>query len=188
MRNFLCLHRGTDVAPVMNALMLNEHLWNEHRYRTSYKGTPHVDVDDIWLRFSDDSKVADPAELRKVINDDRPVWYPAASILPVKPIVFGLMQRVGAYELGRLLITRVRPGGRILPHADKEGSYVHQGDIARYHVVLQGLPGSLFRCGDETVNMQTGEIWLFNAHKVHEVQNNSADDRIHMLVDVRLWR
>jgi hypothetical protein len=75
----------------------------------------------------------------------------------------------------------------MLPHADTEGTYVQEGSIMRYHVVVRGEPGSLFRCGDETVNMRTGEVWAFNALLEHEVMNNSADDRIHLLVDCRIW-
>jgi len=54
--------------------------------------------------------------------------------------------------------------------------------------VLQGLPGSLYKCGDETVEMLTGEIWWFDAHSTHEVLNNSAGDRVHLLVDVRIYQ
>ena len=95
------------------------------------------------------------------------------------------MVRVDGHELGRLLVTKIRPGGRILPHADVTGDYVNQGNISRYHIVLQGLPGSQFRAGDETVCMRTGEVWWFNAHAEHEVFNNSADDRIHLIADVK---
>lgn len=187
MRNFLRLAQGIDTMPILHALQMNSELWNQHTFRTKFKNTPHVDVDDIWLRFSSQEKVADPEKLDRVIYDDAPVWYPAASRLPVKTLVLDVMRRVEAFDLGRLLITRIKPGGRILPHADVDGSYVNAGNIARYHVVLQGLPGNLFRCGDETISMLTGEVYWFNAHVQHECMNNSADDRIHLLVDVRLW-
>lgn len=188
MKNFYRVAQGADVMPVMNALMMAEGLWNQNTFRTTYQNTPHINVDDIWLRFSDVSKIGDATDLSKVVNDNGAVWYPAGRALPVKPLVLDLMRRVNAYELGRLLITRIRPGGRILPHADVDGSYVYLGDIARYHVVLQGMPGSLFKCGGETVCMQTGDVWWFNAHQVHEVVNNSQDDRVHMLIDLRLWQ
>lgn len=187
MRNFLKIADGVDVFPLVHALQRNQDLWDQHKYRTTYENTPHKDVSDIWLRFSDVGKVSDPSNLSPVINDSAPVWYDAIQKLPqVKQLIADLMYRVGAYEVGRVLITRLEPGGVILPHADTSGDYVHLGDIARYHIVLQGLPGSLFRCGDETVCMQTGEVWRFNAHEVHEVANNSSDDRIHLLVDLRL--
>lgn len=173
---------GVDVVPLLQALVQQPELWNQNKFRTTFKDTPHGQVDDIWIRFSketpDTNEVAD--DMRQI------VWYPAFQKLPqVVPIIRDLMFRFNGYELQRCVITRLRPGGRILPHADNKGDYVHVGDISRYHVVLQGLPGSLYRTGDETVNMKTGEVWWFNALLEHEVQNNSADDRLHMLVDFR---
>lgn len=169
----------------MNALTRQPDLWNQNKFRTSFPNTPHVDVDDILIRFSDPAKCDTTSN---VIGDDTPIWHEAAHKLPqVKPIVLDLMRRVDAYELGRVLITRLPPGGRILPHVDNDGSYVRTADRVRYHVVLQGLPGSLYRTGDETVCMRTGECWLFNPLLEHEVLNNSTDDRVHLLVDVRVW-
>lgn len=185
MRNFYRLAAGVDVAPVMNALFRHADLWNQHTFRTSFPNTPHVDVDDIWLRFSDPSKCDDTGT---VIGDNQPVWYPAVHRLPqVKPIILDLMRRVDAHELGRCLITRIKPGGQILPHRDDQGDYVHERDRMRYHVVLNGLPGSLYRTGNETVQMLTGEVWAFNAFIEHEVINNSTDDRVHLLVDITAW-
>ena len=56
----------------------------------------------------------------------------------------------------------------------------------RFHVVLQGLPGSLYRCGDEEVQMLSGQVWWFQHREIHEVLNNSADARLHLLVDMRV--
>lgn len=185
MRNFDRIMDGVNVGPLAHAVSRSFHLWNENKFRTTFPNTPHVDVDDIWLRFSDPEKCTTTT---KVIGDVKPVWFPAAQELyEAKPLITGLMAQVGAYELGRVLITRIRPGGVILPHADNDGEYVLTPDIARYHIVLQGLPGSLFHCGGETACMRTGEVWWFNAHEMHSVENHSADDRIHLLVDVRTW-
>lgn len=185
MRNFHKIAENVAVLPLAHALARNFELWNANRFRTEFPNTPHVDVDDIWLRFSDPKKCTTTSE---VIGDDKPIWHPAAKLLPeAKPIIVDLMRGVNAYELGRVLITRIPPGGRILPHSDAAGAYVNMGDIARYHVVLQGLPGSLFHCGDETVCMRTGEVWWFRADLVHAVENGSAADRVHLLVDLRTW-
>lgn len=185
MRSFLRLGTGLDTNPVLQALFRQPDLWNRQTFRTQFPNTPHADVDDIWLRFSDPAKCT---ETSNVIGDDRPIWHDAAPHLSeVKPLVLNLMRFANAYQLDRLLITRLRPGARILPHADADGDYVQESDRLRYHVVLQGLPGSLYTCGDETVQMLTGETWLFNAREVHSIHNNSAADRIHLLVDVRVW-
>lgn len=185
MRNFHLMAAGLNMTPLMNAIVRQPELWNEHTFRTSFPNTPHVDVDDIWLRFSDPAKCDTTSN---VIGDDNPIWFPAALKLPqVKPMILDLMRAVEAYELGRVLITRIRPGGVILPHTDADGSYVNTRDRVRYHIVIQGLPGSMYRTGDETVNMRTGEVWFFNATIEHEVYNHSADDRIHLLVDLITW-
>lgn len=188
MKHFHRVAAGVGVGPLMHAIARQPDLWNRNRWRTTYTGTPHGDIDDILLRYSGGAAIAGPDTAEAVQQDDCPVWHPAAARLPqAKPLVLALMQEVGAYQLDRLLVTRLPPGGRILPHADNHGSYVHRDGAARYHVVLQGLPGSMFRCGGEEVCMRTGEIWWFNPHQVHEVLNNSADDRVHLLVDMLVW-
>ena len=186
MRNFELVARDIDVLPLIVALRARPSLWNAHDFRTTYTGTPHRDVDDVLLRFSAPPKTADPGRLGDVLEDMEPVAYPAWRELPqVRPIVFDLMRRVEALSLGRVIITRLRPGGRIAPHADVDGEYCTREDGMRFHVVLQGLPGSLYHCGDETISMLTGTAWWFQHREVHAVENNSADDRVHLLVDVR---
>ncbi len=169
--------------PLLHAVHRHPELWNADRFRTTYPGTPHSQIDDILIRFSDPT-VCNTAST--VIGDDKPIWHPAASILPWKPIVLDLMRRVEAVQLDRLLITRLAPGGRITPHADDQGNYVNDPCRERYHVVLQGLAGSLYFNGDEVVTMRSGDVWIFDPLLVHSIQNNSEDDRIHMLVDLCL--
>jgi len=188
MKNFQQIAAGVDVLPLCHAIKTQPELWDQNNWRKNYAGSPHLDISDIWLRYSSPNAVDDESNTTKVVNDVAPVWYPAMGKLwQARPIVLDLMRRVEAYELGRLLITKLPPGGRILPHSDAQGAYTDQ-DGSRYHVVLQGLPGSLFRSGDETVNMQTGSVWWFDHTEEHEVINNSADDRIHLLVDLKVMR
>ena len=85
-------------------------------------------------------------------------------------------------RLGRVIITRLPPGKTITPHVDS-GSHAEYYD--RYHVTLQNNPGSIFRCGNEHVFMATGDIWWLDNSIEHEVINNSVDDRITMIVDIR---
>lgn len=178
MRYFHKVAAGVMVMPLMNRLMQNPQLWDEDRLRTTFDGTPHALVSDILLRWG--TKGPDEAA-DDLLAADRP----AMSVLRgAKDMSFNVMTLVGGVQLGRVVVTKLEPGDRILPHADVRGKYADY--YQRYHVVLQGLPGSLFTCGDETVNMQTGEIYWFDAHSQHSVQNNSADDRVHLMVDVRI--
>jgi hypothetical protein len=174
MRYFNKLAEGIDVTQLRVALMRNPQLWNQDNCRREFEGTPHKETEDILLRFGS----ADG-------NDLEAVDTAAMSSMPkAKDAARAIMMSVGGVRLGRIVITRLEPGRKILPHSDVVGEYAKY--YTRFHLVLQGLPGSLFNCGDETVVMQTGELWWFDASAEHSVVNNSKDDRLHMLVDVRI--
>ncbi|RBH43998.1 aspartyl beta-hydroxylase, partial [Pseudomonas sp. MWU13-2860] len=96
--------------------------------------------------------------------------------------VMALMAATGATRLGRCMLNRIVPGGRIFPHAD---SPWHASYWDRYHLVIQSTPGNTFRCGDETVWMREGDVWWFQNAIEHEVINNSDEDRIHLVIDLR---
>lgn len=178
MRHFLKIGE-TDVAPVVEALARAPQLWDQHRLRTEHPGAAHAQVNDIWLWFND----IDPAALAAVADDRDTVPYPAWAALPqVRPIIFDLMRRVSGVRLGRVLITRLPPGGRIAPHVDGGAPATY---FDRYQIALQSLPGVLFRAGDEQVGFATGEVWMFDNTQEHEVINNSADDRLALIVDIR---
>lgn len=186
MRNFQVIATGVDVMPLAHAVRRQPALWNQNTLRTTHPGTPHTEVDDIWLRFNDLEKWKATQDAGSILDEHESINYPAfAALAPARKLVFDLMARVEGERLGRVLITRLKPGGRIMPHEDG-GSHAAYYD--RYHVILQGLPGSLFRCGGEEVCMRSAECWWFNNGLTHEVINNSADDRIHLIVDIRTTR
>lgn len=180
MRNFYRLAVGMDVMPLMMALNAQPDLWNQHTLRSEHEMSPHKEVSDIWLRFNDIEKHESP---EGVIDDHESINYPGMYKLPqARALIFALMASVQGERLGRCMITRLAPGKKIDPHEDG-GS--HAAYYERYHIVLQGEPGAIFRCGDEQVCMRTGEVWWFNNAIEHEVINNSALDRIHLIVDIK---
>ena len=177
MRNFDLIAEGLDIMPLRHAVARQPGMWNANSLRTTHPGTVHGEADDIWLRF-------DPTgNLDTVIDGYESVDYPAFAALPqARPIVFDLMRRVEGVRLGQVLITRLKPGGRIYPHEDAGD---HAAYYERYQISLQGLPGCVFRAGGEQLTMASGEVWWFDNGQTHEVVNNSAGDRIHMIVDIR---
>lgn len=177
MRNFQCLATSVDTIPLLNAIMRNPDLWNQNTLRTTHPGTVHSQVDDIWLRFND---VNNPDE---VIDDTECINYPAWYVLPqARDLIFNLMRRVEGERLGRVLVTRLAPGCKIDPHEDHGAPATYYD---RFHIVLNSAPGCLFRAGDETSQMAVGSVWWFDNKQEHEVINNSRDDRIHLIVDIR---
>jgi quercetin dioxygenase-like cupin family protein len=41
----------------------------------------------------------------------------------------------------------------------------------------------LFTVGNTTKNLKEGEIWEINNQNLHSVQNNSKEERIHLIID-----
>jgi hypothetical protein len=187
MKHFQKIGEGIDVIPLLNAAVRHKSLWNANSLRQHFPDSPHSSVEDIWLRFTDMTEFERTGDLGVVGDDLECIAYPAWHALPqAQPIVFSVMRRVEAERLGRVMITRLDPGKRIAPHADVLGAYA--GYYSRYHVPLQSQPGVSFRAGNEQVFMAAGELWWFDASAEHEVVNNSADDRIHLIIDVRVSR
>lgn len=153
-------------------------LWNQNELRTKHQGTMHSDVDDIWLRFN---KIN--GNLPNILNDVEAIWYPPADVLRcIVGMIHTVFQMERGVRLGRCFLSRLRPGGRIRRHED-QGAY--PAYYERYHVVLQGGPGNFFFCGNENIEMQSGEVWWFQNLVEHEVVNHMQQDRIHLIMDLK---
>ncbi len=189
MKNFL--HMASDV-PVQGLLLALHRLdkshgvWKSDTYLRDYPQGPFGHTESVILRFPDRSVHETEQALAEHMagfdqheNFDQPVF---KSLPEARPLIFNLMAAVQGERLGRCIINKLAPGGVIYPHADTP---VHAEYWDRFHVVLQSSPGSNFRCGDETVHMRAGEVWWFNNRIEHEVINNGADDRIHLVIDIR---
>lgn len=191
MKNFERLAQGIDVMPALLSLKTNDDLWNQYTLRTMTPGSPHREVSDIWLRMNDLKKCRQADEDPVFVDHRESINYPAMSRLPqIRTMVMALFQMVSGERLGRVLISRMNPGAQIGEHKDIGPDlakwYDNEPYYSRFHIVLQGLPGSIFYCGDEQVNMRTGEIWFFRNDVEHSVVNNSADERIHIVCDIRV--
>jgi hypothetical protein len=187
MKHFQKIGEGIDIIPLLNAVTRQRDLWKSNLLRQTFADSPHADVEDVWLRFTDMAEFERTGDLKVVGDDLECIAYPAWHALPqAHHIVFNVMRRVEAERLGRVMITRLDPGKRIKPHSDVLGAYA--GYYSRYHVPLQSQPGVSFRAGNEQVFMAPGELWWFDASAEHEVVNNSADDRVHLIIDVRVPR
>jgi hypothetical protein len=178
MQNFLRLADNVDTVPVMRELATQPELWDQNTLRTQHPDTAHAEVSDIWLWFNEV-----PTDPEAVVNDIQTIAYPAWGQLPsLRRLVLDLMRRVDGVQLGRCIVTKLPPGGQITPHVDGGAPAEF---YTRYQIALQSLPGALFHSGDETINFYSGEVWWVNNRVKHSVVNNSADDRIVCIVDIR---
>lgn len=183
MNFFHKISENEQTASLLAAVMRQPELWNQNLLRTTFDNSPHRDVSDIWLRFNDTKEVNNENKNEKVVDNHESIDFPAFAALPqARLLIFNLMRFVEGKRLGRVLITKLEPGKKVHPHSDN-GSHAEYYD--RYHIVLKNSAGSIFRAGDETICMKPGDIYWFDNSAEHEVINNSYDDRIVMIVDIR---
>lgn len=191
MRNFQFINRF-DPIPLVAAIKRRPELWSQDTFLRDYnQGVPFGCVETIFLRWppiQDGSKMTED-QIRGYMDSDtqhESVNRDAFKLFPeARQIVFGLMAYMQAERLGRVMINSIKPGGRIIPHADTPA---HAEYYDRFHCVLQSAPGVIFRCDDEEIYMETGAIYWFQNANVHEVINNSGEDRWHMIVDLRMTK
>lgn len=180
MKNFQLLF-AFDPMRLAHEIQRQPALWKADTYLRDYPQGPFADTETIFLRFPP----ASVTELERSAKDQHEcVWMDAMGQLPAaRELIFLLMARIQGERLGRVMINKLRPGGRVFPHADTPD---HAAYYERYHFVLSSAPGCNFRCDDETIHMEPGGVYWFAHAKEHEVVNNGADDRIHMIVDIHL--
>lgn len=177
--HFSRVAQGLAVAPVVAELEAHPELWNQHPMRKVTPGSPHAEMDDIWVRAIEGGTSPEPFR-----QPHHPVFYPAWGLLPsLRPIVFDLMRLVGATHLGGILITRLPPGARILPHCDAGGWHAEFHD-AKVYVALQSNLGCINRWPDGEFVMRDGEAWQFENRVVHEAVNRGARDRLVAIVSM----
>jgi hypothetical protein len=189
MKNFQKLSGGIDIIPLLMAIKRRPQWFTADTFLRDYnQGIPFGCVETIFLRWptiQDGSQMTEEQKKAYMEGMDQheSVSRPEYTMLPEsRLLVMNLMHYVGGERLGRVMINKIAPGGKITPHADTPA---HANYYTRFHIVLQSSPGVVFKCDDEQVYMGAGECWWFNNKLVHEVINNSADDRIHMIVDIR---
>ena len=188
MKNFLQIANGLNVTPLMLAIQRRPDLWKEDTYLRDYPQGPFKAVESIMLRFPVKTVHETEEAVKEHLNaphydQHENIDYPAYKILTeARPLIMNLMTFVSGERLGRVMINKIAPGGVIYPHADTPA---HAEYYDRFHIVISSSPGVVFRCGSEKVYMATGDCWWFQNAEEHEVINNSASDRIHMIVDIR---
>lgn len=186
MKNFFKLAEGVDPAPLLHQITLQPQLWNANRLRKDYPGSPHAQASDIWLSFQperDQEEIVDAAFRGFDIDEHECQLFDGWWRLPAaRTMIFALMRQVEGLRLGRVVITKLPPGGQIFAHADGGSPATY---YERHQIALQCRPGVTFTCGDEALEQRTGDVIWFDNTQVHSVVNNSDDDRIVMIVDVR---
>lgn len=189
MMNFQLLP-GIDPTKLLMKIKQNPDLWKEDTFLRDYPQGPFGEIESIMLRFPEKRVFEQEEELEKYkqglsqFDQHESIDYPAYSVLTeARPLVMGLMAYVQGERLGRVMINKIAPGGRIYPHADTPE---HTDYYTRFHIVLQSGAGCFIRAGEEHLEMRAGQVFWFNNKLDHEVVNNSDVDRISMVIDIKV--
>lgn len=185
MRNFLKIADGFNVEPILFALLKKPELWDQRKMRKEVDGSPHQAMQDIWIRYNDETEFKKTGNYSGFHDMHYPVWYPAANEVPqVKAIALALMSKMNATHLGGILITKIPPGGRIDPHVDSNWHADFYN--CKLYIPLQSNPQCVNRCEEELVVMRPGECWYFNNAVEHEVVNGGDSERMTLIICMRV--
>jgi len=186
MNNFSILSK-IDTSRLAAELEANHTAWQDDTYLRDYPQGPFGETDSIILRFPPRSVKQTEHELKKhlsSIDQHESVWQPISFKFPeARTVALALANTVGATRIGRIMINRVKAGGRIYRHADTPA---HAWYWCRFHVVVTAEGQVDFWCGNEMKNFQTGDVFFFRNELEHEVINYSDKDRIHIVIDLRI--
>jgi len=179
-RRFVQIAAGVETLPLQLELARNEQLWDQRPDRRLYPGTPHAAMTDITVRYMPEADLT-CLDVRR--REHRNVFWPAWHALPsLRPVIFALMTRVQAVELGSILITRLPPGKQIDPHSDA-GSWAPTFYHCKCHFTVKG--SAVITCEDEACEFSAGSVWTFDNLLTHAVENRGDQDRICVIVSMR---
>lgn len=175
--------RDLPVTPLLEALAAHPSYWTHLTARQETPGTPHRDTESIFLRWPADQSV------QAAFTDLSSVDYPLAHVLlpSVGPLVRALWLELEEPQIGRVLIVKLKVGGRVTLHAD-EGRYADEFD--RFHIALQADGESGLAVGGQAFQPAPGEAWWFNHKVAHTAWNSdrATQDRIHLIIDCKKTR
>jgi hypothetical protein len=167
MKNFK--HIGQfDYQPIL-AEVATSPLWNWLNFR---KVAGHED--DLILRYQ---SIEGHRPIQSIMTDLRCVDYIVAGLFPK---TMSLIKSTFKDPIGRIVFARLPAGAKIAEHTD-EGLYSETTN--RHHFVVTTNSDVWFQSGDERHQMQRGNIYWFNNHIPHKVENLGDTPRIHLIVD-----
>ncbi|MFB4391370.1 aspartyl/asparaginyl beta-hydroxylase domain-containing protein [Pseudomonas sp. LS_1] len=157
-----------DLADLLQALArLDAEAWQAHFNRDYHEG----DWSGVSLVAAEDAPLPLAPGLGAPVHSawwrDEPAWQALLQRWPAK------------VRAARLL--RLGPGARIHEHRDPDlGS---PGGCLRLHVPLLSPEGVAFLVDGLQVPMRPGECWFLDLSRPHRVNNPSARERVHLVID-----
>lgn len=170
-----------EVSALRDQLAAHPDLWNDFDLRTNHPQSPHRELDDIFVRYNARANFTGD---RHAFNEPHlSEWWESAYALPAAMgIALDVMGCVGGADLGMVLLTRIPARKTCYPHTDHGW---HARHYEKYAVQIASAPGQAFHVGENSLSAQPGECYWFDNSITHWVTNESAEDRITMIVCIR---
>lgn len=167
---------GFETGPLVRRLQSDATLWDRHILR---KGVyAHAAMSDIWVRYNDIKNSGGDFN-----GPHESVWYPVYDeVSEFKPLIDDVYELVMGTRLGGVLVTKIPPGGSILPHRD---SGWHAAYYEKFALQLIGHPDQSFQFEGEKLSPLSGDLYTFNNSYTHWVTNDSPVDRITMIICIK---
>lgn len=168
--NYLQVNNGFDVGPLREKVLgISDAVWGESNRDEHFH--VHRDTQSVTLVEFVAHKYEEPLEL--------PIYAEFAEV--VQPIV----DHIADYYqdngfVVRILLAKLRAGAKIEEHVDSGYSLL---TVHRVHIPVITNDETVFFVGGESKQMRAGEFWEIDNSKTHAVENNSGEDRVHMIVD-----
>jgi hypothetical protein len=166
-------HKNYDIAEIKNKILKLEEEWMFDTSRQElfdvHKETTTVFLTDYDLDW----------ELHKpyagTIREPESELYRL-----VEPIIKDL-EKLHNGRVGRVIFPKLKAGKKIDAHVDS-GDYLNVS--RRHHIPIITNNNVFFLIDNGALNMLEGECWEINNMHLHEVINNSEQDRVHLLIDI----
>ena len=173
------IYNDLDASSVLRELEDNIHLFGEFNARKDACDI-HAQMTDIWVRYGDISGMIESGDYSAIADEHDSIWL--QDLPECKKLCFKVMSLVDGERLGGVLITKLPPGGRILPHVD---SGWHAEYYDKYYIPIQNAEGSIVCFDGGSIAPDTGDVWAFDNSYNHWVENNSKEDRIAMVICIK---
>jgi hypothetical protein len=163
-----------DIAKIKELINnLTEDDWLENTSRQTFFNNHSRTVTYFMVDY-DLGWTSDAGYQPKILRPDSELW---KAILPI----VNLLEEYHDGRVGRVIIPKLLSGGTISAHRDS-GEYLES--VRRHHLPITTNENVFFAVDGEVVNMREGEIWEIHNNLIHEVENLSHEDRVHILIDI----
>ncbi len=162
---------NADISYIKNNI--NDLNWQEHNLRQNLF-EPHKHTETLEIMWDIESLHTNK------IGKTHPNYYKLNMEYFLNEIKSIYELKFGIGYFVRVLLVKLKANTNIAKHIDYGESLIN---CKRTHIPIITNEKVKFTIDDETKYLKEGEIWEINNTKEHSVDNNSNQDRIHLILD-----